>query len=71
MKDNVLELPIAVRRQHEVVLAAIQAMLYEVVTNPKPGLVDPVNNDGHAIWMFLILLIVQRRCSHIYSNVLQ
>ncbi|ANZ57562.1 triphosphoribosyl-dephospho-CoA synthase CitG [Fructilactobacillus lindneri] len=48
MKDNVLELPIAVRRQHEVVLAAIQAMLYEVVTNPKPGLVDPVNNDGHA-----------------------
>ncbi|KRL81266.1 triphosphoribosyl-dephospho-CoA synthase [Lactobacillus ultunensis] len=32
---------------HEIAQNAEKALLYEVVTNPKPGLVDPVDNGPH------------------------
>lgn len=32
----------------EIVNHAIKALLYEVVTEPKPGLVDPSNNGSHS-----------------------
>lgn len=32
---------------HEIVQNAEKALLYEVITNPKPGLVDPVDNGPH------------------------
>ena len=31
----------------EITRNAIKALLYEVVTNPKPGLVDPVDVGSH------------------------
>ncbi|KID41239.1 triphosphoribosyl-dephospho-CoA synthase CitG [Fructilactobacillus fructivorans] len=47
MNDGVLGLPIVHDEKVTVVNDAIESMLYEVVTNPKPGLVDPVSHHSH------------------------
>ena len=40
----------------EIAQNALKALLYEVVTNPKPGLVDPVDVSSHPdmnVYMFI------------------
>lgn len=40
----------------EIAQNALKALLYEVVTNPKPGLVDPVDVGSHPdmnVYMFI------------------
>ncbi|WP_413628072.1 triphosphoribosyl-dephospho-CoA synthase CitG [Fructilactobacillus vespulae] len=56
MDNKIQKLTSITLAKSAVVEMAVEAMLYEAVTWPKPGLVDPVSNRGHEdmdIFMFI------------------